>query len=1266
MSRLRRALARRSLVSTAAVYLLVTGLALIPPSIKAGVIGHVPDRVLLKFKPGVSETEAQGSIASNGGVQKQEIPHIGVRLLSVPAATLSKVLSALSHDPRVEFAGPDMIVAPALVPNDPGFSGQWHLAQINAPAAWDVTTGSASVIVAILDTGVDGTHPDLAANLVPGWNTYDNNSNSADVYGHGTKVAGTVAACGNNGLGVASVAFGCKLMPVRISDTSGYGYASTIASGLTWAADHGARVANVSYEFSDDPTVSSAAKYFNSKGGVVTMSAGNDGAVLTIPDNPNILTVSATDGYDALPSWSNTGTPIDLAAPGVSIYTTTVGGGYESVSGTSFSAPTAAGVAALVISANPSLSSSQIQQVLKQSADDLGSPGWDPAYGWGRVNAQRAVTMAISSGQTPGWTNQIWGRVLWAGQPVSGAIVSTQNGTNVTQATTSSDGSYVLKNLGPTTTYNITCSKTGLTFTPQFTNPLPLGFGNVYGADFYADQPTLISYTVSGRVTDPVNGAAGAEVRGGGMVVTTDASGNYQFTNFLNGSYSLTARKDFWAFSPATVGVNISSANSGANNFARVAPYSISGNIYGVPAAGSSPMPLIYLSNGNSVSAVRKGSGQNRYWGYTLNNVPAGQYSLSAELPGYSIIPQGFTVPLTVNGSLSGLNFTGSVAAVAGSLSGRITRQGLPVAGVKVQATQSGSVITSLVTDSDGYYRIANLASGSYALVPSLSGYSFSPSTVSVTSVPSGGNDFTANGPNSLQAITSATASPSVVSNAAATTTLAAAANGNGTLTYSWDAVSGSAPVSFSSNDSSNASSTTVSFQAAGNYTFRVRTTDGNGLLTTANVNVTVVAGPGPMAISPYQVQLGVGQKSAFRADAWDQVGNRVSVSPTWSVNGGGTIDGSGIFSAAFPGGPYAITATGGGISATSYVWVAGSSTTATPPLITSQPRDQAIAAGSTAAFSVLAGGTAPLTYQWFLNGAIIPGATGTSFVLTNVQPANAGTYSVQVANAAGTVPSSNAVLTVLAPPAIITQPSCLAVAAGSNAAFSLKVNGTSPMTYQWLLNGATIIGATNSSYTRTNSQTADGGNYSVQVANAVGTTTSSNASLTVNNPPVLKAINNQIIHAGATLLLTNSASDSDLPAQTLSFGLDPGSPAGASIDPASGLFLWTTTAAQAGTTNPVTVRVTDNGAPALSAARSFTIMVIGAPAFRSITARSNSVTFSWSAIAGTTYRVQYKSGLSDPGWVSLSPDVVAADSTAWFTNTMASPQRFYRVLPVP
>src|SRR5439155_6843873 len=183
---------------------------------------------------------------------------------------------------------------------------EWHLTTINAPTAWDTATGS-GITIAILDTGVDGTHPDLAAHMVSGWNFYDNNSDTSDVYGHGTLVAGTAAAVVNNGVGVAGVAGNASIMPVRISDPTGYAYWSTVASGLTWAADHGARVANISYSVAGSSTVISAANYFRSKGGVVAVSAGNTGALDSTSPTSSMLVVSATDSSNGVASFSTYG-----------------------------------------------------------------------------------------------------------------------------------------------------------------------------------------------------------------------------------------------------------------------------------------------------------------------------------------------------------------------------------------------------------------------------------------------------------------------------------------------------------------------------------------------------------------------------------------------------------------------------------------------------------------------------------------------------------------------------------------------------------------------------------------------------------------------------------------------------------------------------------------------------------------------------------------------------------------------------------------------
>ena len=383
----------------------------------------VPGRVLVHFSADVGSARAQQSIAAAGGLKGKEIPHTGVYAVQLPpTADEEAFANAFRNRPGVTFAELDSVVAPQdITPNDPSYPSEWHLSKISAPAAWSTTTGSSTVTIAILDTGVDGTHPDLAPKMVPGWNFYDNNADTSDVYGHGTAVAGTAAASSNNGSGVASIAWNCMIMPVRISDPSGFGSVSAIANGLTWAADHGARVANISYQVTGYPTISTAAKYFQSKGGVVTVAAGNGGVFDATAADPYMVTVSATDSSNALASFSNTGNAVDIAAPGVSIYTTNKGGGYGSWSGTSFSAPIAAGAAALVLSSNPSLTGAQAQDALIKSANDLGPAGWDTAFGAGCLNVSRAVSAA--SGLSSGTTDTTAPTVSFT-NPTNGSVAS--------------------------------------------------------------------------------------------------------------------------------------------------------------------------------------------------------------------------------------------------------------------------------------------------------------------------------------------------------------------------------------------------------------------------------------------------------------------------------------------------------------------------------------------------------------------------------------------------------------------------------------------------------------------------------------------------------------------------------------------------------------------------------------------------------------------------------------------------------------------------
>lgn len=377
-----------------------------PPLAKAQEIAYVPGRLLIQQRAGLSDAEVDKALKPHGGKRVGKIQGINVHVVQLPPQANARAVAALlAKNKHFKFVEQDQVVAPAGTTNDPSLPSQWHLTKIGVQAAWDTSTGS-EVIIAILDTGVDASHPDLAAQLIPGWNVYDNNSDTSDVHGHGTAVAGTAAAAGNNAIGVASVAYRSKLMPVRIADPSAYAYFSSMASGLIWAADHGARVANISYEnVANSSTVESAAQYLKSKGGLTVVCAGNSGALQTVGSSANLVVVSATDSSDAKTSWSNYGGYVDIAAPGLGVLTTSRGGGYGQWSGTSFSSPLVAGTAALMMAANPALASDQVQSLLYSTSVDLGAVGKDDYYGAGRVDAARATlaaaTTAASDMQAP-------------------------------------------------------------------------------------------------------------------------------------------------------------------------------------------------------------------------------------------------------------------------------------------------------------------------------------------------------------------------------------------------------------------------------------------------------------------------------------------------------------------------------------------------------------------------------------------------------------------------------------------------------------------------------------------------------------------------------------------------------------------------------------------------------------------------------------------------------------------------------------------------
>ncbi|WP_426161562.1 S8 family serine peptidase [Pseudoduganella sp. R-34] len=367
------------------------------PAFAAQAEDYAQGRIIAEPRAGLTVTEMDKILKSSGAGKARKLGQSNIHVIDVAHGSEKAIAAKLKNNPHFKFAELDQRVAVSATANDPYLGSEWHINKIGATTAWDNTQGS-GVTIAILDSGMDSAHPDLAGNAVAGYNAYDNNTNTADVCGHGTKAAGSAAAASNNAIGVAGVAGQARIMPVRIAyNNSGtcYAYFSTMASGVTWAADHGARVVNISY--ANVPTssaVQSAANYLKGKGGLLFVSAGNYNRDEGFTPTDTMIPVSATDSADNRASFSSYGAFVALSAPGAGIYTTVQGGGYGAVNGTSFASPVAAGVAALVMAANPSLSADQVKSILFTTAVDLGTAGRDIYFGYGRVNAAAAVAAA--------------------------------------------------------------------------------------------------------------------------------------------------------------------------------------------------------------------------------------------------------------------------------------------------------------------------------------------------------------------------------------------------------------------------------------------------------------------------------------------------------------------------------------------------------------------------------------------------------------------------------------------------------------------------------------------------------------------------------------------------------------------------------------------------------------------------------------------------------------------------------------------------------
>lgn len=709
---------------------------------------HAEEKRYIVFKPSAYEQDkdpdadnnlsaASADVMSLGGTVNEQLSIIGgfVAILDDSKSAAAEAL-LISKGLAMEE---DQEVHAIATPNDPYYashlSGAMNL--IGAPTAWDYSTGSNSVIVGVVDTGIDYNHPDISGNMwinsaevangmdddgngypddIYGFNNHGNTGNPMDDHGHGTHVAGTVGARGNNSQGIAGVSWQVKMMGVKVLGANGSGMTSNIIGGLQYLLrqrqrGHNVRVVNMSLggggylqSFQD------AINALHNNGVLVVAAAGNSSAnISTSPTYPasysNVLTVAATDNSGNLASFSNYAGTTLLGAPGVSIlsaYPLAKSGSnppYVFMNGTSMACPHVAGAAALLAAQSPTLSPADMRDVLARTVTVL--PGL-------AGKASTSGTMNIGNALAAGPYYQLTIRTMNGATPVAGATFAQFPGRS-----TDSNGYLVVTALAKNSNVTATPSKAGLVFTPTSASVVMSSDQTI---TFNASTQ---SFTLSGIVTAGGVGLAGATVNGGQLGLrTTAADGSYSFGNLPAGTvYSLSVTKSGYTFA-ATASSGQLQSNAVVNFTGQLQQtFTISGYV----TAGGSPLSGVLVTG----PGTAKVTGANGY--YSFDNLSSGlSYTVAVSKSGYQFSPPSASG--VISGNLS-MNFSGTAATF--SISGRITFNGAGLPGVRLTDLPSNSTV---FTNSTGHFTFSNVPQGyAYNIRPTLAGYSFNPQAIQGT-----------------------------------------------------------------------------------------------------------------------------------------------------------------------------------------------------------------------------------------------------------------------------------------------------------------------------------------------------------------------------------------------------------------------------------------------------------------------------------------------------------------------------------------------------